>query len=79
MAAETQHRWSDVSYHGSPIYVCDFCGGEERRVRDSPCPKAAEKLAAERAATEQKEKWEYQRMLRERERFEELHRKYGAR
>lgn len=79
MANDTRHRWSDHSYHGSPDYVCDFCGGDEYKVRDSPCPKAAECLAVERAEAEQKEKWEYQKMLRDRERFEELHRKYGVR
>ena len=31
------HDWDDVSYHGSPIWVCQACGQGERRTGDPVC------------------------------------------
>jgi len=45
------HSWEDVSYHGSPTWVCEFCGVEKWRWnrKESPeyqsfCPKAKDAL-----------------------------------
>lgn len=74
------HSWEDVSYHGSPLYECRYCGVMQYKVRDDPdlayCPRAAECLAREAAAAERAERSEYERMRAERERWEYLRKKY---
>jgi hypothetical protein len=71
------HRWKDVSYHGSPSYVCVFCGCDDwHEPAALPCPKREECLAKETAKKEQEEKWEYERLKKDRARWEYLRRKY---
>ncbi len=76
--AHLSHSFEDVSYHGSPSYHCEFCDCWKQSVEASlPCPKADEILSRREKEKEIQEKYEYQRMLAERERFEYLHAKYG--
>ncbi len=75
---DLKHRWSDVSYHGSPWYECDFC--KTRRTYeniDEDCPEAAVCLAREAKETEQAERLEYEDLKRRREREFYLESKYG--
>lgn len=76
------HRWEDTSYHGSPIWECDFCGCSKSDVLhgkvSAHCPKASEKLQAEYEAVQIAERNEYERMKRERERWVYLHGKFGG-
>lgn len=83
------HSWVDVSHHGSPLYVCEFCDVYKDNVYgDGPDP--TQKVTASPICTrrdvvlkqraiykEQNERSEYRRMLAEKERFEYLKHKYG--
>lgn len=75
-----QHSWDDVSHHGGPLYQCEYCGVYRFTLKGPPyppCPKASQVLIRRRLEQEQKERGEYERMLAERRRFDELHEKYG--
>ena len=72
------HRWEDTSYHGSPIYECEFCGvGDWKEKASLPCPEAEKCLAEEAAKKEQEDRWEYESMLSRHRRERELYAKYG--
>ena len=47
-----RHRWEDVSYRGSPTWVCDLCGisryDHDKNPKD--CPKADQKEEEEKIA-----------------------------
>ncbi len=73
----SSHRWDDVSYHGSPIWQCDFCNIYKSTSSSDYCPKAVEFRKREAKEAENKERWEYERMKAERERFAYLEAKYG--
>jgi len=71
------HRWLDTSYHGSPSYECDFCGVYEyKKEAKEPCPKAEECLKKEARKKEIDDYWEYCKMRREKEKFDQLHAKF---
>jgi len=70
------HDWEDVSYHGSPDYECRFCGVAQWKKPAPYCPKAGVVLKVEAEERERKERDEYFRMKAERERFEQLRKKY---
>lgn len=84
------HSWIDVSYHGSPWYKCEYCGVDKddvygagpdprREVSASPtCSKRKEVLKIREIERVRLEKLEYEKLLKERQRFEYLHAKYGV-
>jgi hypothetical protein len=78
--AHESHEWEDQSYHGSPLYYCEFCNVYMRDYARSslPCPERERVLAQRAARLEAEERSEYQRILAERERFNYLHSKYGS-
>lgn len=71
------HEWEDVSYHGSALYQCEFCGIYKYQSKDDNCPKAKICLKQKAEKEEREERWEYERMLKKIERFKFLHNKYG--
>lgn len=72
------HRFDDVSYHGSPVWICNFCHVNKRDTApDEPCPKALDFLAREARDRELAEQAEYARLKAARDRFEYLEKKYG--
>jgi hypothetical protein len=73
------HSWEDESYHGSPLYYCEYCRifeGDSVKAK-LPCPNRDSILKSRQVAKELAERTEYQALLRQRQRFEELHKKYG--
>lgn len=72
------HQWDDESYHGSPLYYCQFCRCFEGYPEaQKPCPDRDRILAQRAAQQEADERGEYRRMVEARQRFEYLHAKYG--
>lgn len=76
MTEQYNHKWIDVSYHGSPIWQCDYCDCYRREAQDH-CPKAKECIEKERKEQERKEWYEYCDIMKKKERFEYLHSKFG--
>lgn len=77
---DDDHEWEDVSHHGSPFYACKFCDMYQYQctLPDLMVCKNARRRRAEIAAQKERdERYEYERMLAERRRFEELEKKYG--
>lgn len=72
------HRWEDVSYHGSAILVCEFCGCHIRSAEaELECPKREEFLKKEEEVKEIKERNEYNVLKTQKDRWDYLNNKYG--
>ncbi len=75
-----KHDFDDVSYHGSPIWQCLYCGVYKNdKGRTDYCPKAEEVLKRKAKEKESAERYEYERLKKERERFAYLEAKFGKR
>lgn len=59
---ERPHAWSDVSYHGSPLYRCDHCHTYERSDADPVCPQAVTGFVRSRKRVIELERSEHARL-----------------
>lgn len=68
-----KHRWEDISYHGSYIWVCKLCNADRDDHNENPkyCPKADQKEKEEEIAKLNKDRrdWEDLKAAKARETY----------